>query len=201
MNFIPALATVVTRTCPTLWARFIIPAYAPGEFIGGKGLAEAHFAVPQEMGRFMVLSPVTLEVCHSLCNGFLLFGPHGESEIPLLFDELSLAHGENRPPDLLQRVAEPLARLALYAVDAQHFMHLVVAEGRAVAPHGGFFQHDAVGHARRAELLLHALMDLPRGVADFQQALVRGHTDQLIGVDFGLRRWALWEKAVIRLHG
>src|SRR3984885_16367106 len=57
---------------------------------------------------------------------------------------LTVAHRQDGGLNLLDRAFEPLARCTLCAAFMQSPMHIVVGKARAIAAHGGLFQHDPV---------------------------------------------------------
>ena len=174
------------------------------QLIGGKGLAEAHFGVPQKLGRavgaFLIGRAV---VGHSAVHSLRLFRAHGESLGAVFYIVGAAAHGHNGGPHLLHRTAEPLAAHALYALAFQHTVDIVVVKAAAVRVHGALPQYNAVGHAAvrplGGVLLRHALVHIHGGVAHFQQATVLG-VGVLVGVDHGVGGRALGEEVSWHCH-
>ena len=168
------------------------------QLVGGKGLAKAHFGVPQKLGRavgaFLVGGAI---VGDGAVDGFHLFRAHGEGLGAVLYIISMVAHGHNGGQYVLHRAAEPLAAHALHALALQHAVDIVVIEAAAIRVHGALPQHNMVGHAAvrplGGVLLCHAPVHIHGGVAYFQQALVLG-VGVLVGVDHRVGGWALGEE-------
>ena len=165
------------------------PAHASGQLVGGKGLAEAHLAVPEKVGRLVgAFASAVLEVGGSLLHGLLLFGAHAEGLGAGQVGVVPAAHGFHGLSHVLYRAAEPFARRVVDVLHAaQAVVHVVVGEGGAVFAHGGGFVADDVGQgagAQRGVLLADALLHADGGVAYFQQAAVL-RVCVLVGVYLG----------------
>ena len=87
------------------------------QLVGGKGLAKAHFGVPQELGRavgaFLVGGAV---VGDGAVDCLRLFRAHGKGLGAVLHIVGVVAHGHNGGLYVLHRAAEPLTAHALHAL-------------------------------------------------------------------------------------
>ena len=165
------------------------PAHALGQLVGGKGLAEAHLGVPQEVGRLVRLLLVEgLKVFGRLGHRLGLLRPHDEVERAILGLRSSLAQGQHRRPHLGHVALEPLPVGIADAPLPQLGMHVAVGEGRAVVAHGRLLQHDAVGRRPGFDdgiLLGHPVADVDGGVTHLEQPVVL-RIGVPVGVDFRL---------------
>src|SRR5699024_9380172 len=143
------------------------------QLVGGKGLAKAHFGVPQKFGRavgaFLIGGTI---VGDGAVDCLRLFRAHGKGLGAVLHIVGVVAHGHNGGLHILHRAAEPFAAHALHALALQHAVDIVVIEAAAIRVHGALPQYDAVGHAAvrplGGVLLRHAPVHIHSGVTHFQ---------------------------------
>ena len=132
--------------------QYLFPAHCLGELIGGKGLAETHFGVPQEMRSLIFVAFVFFEIrkiCGSHFYGFALFGAHAKRESAVFFVDFARFDRKIRRLHFFDRTHEPFTFRVFDADTVQIMMDFVVVEDRAVVLHGGFFKHNAIGSRAR----------------------------------------------------
>jgi len=163
-------------------------AQLPGQLVGGEGLAEAHLAVPQELGHpARALGVHRAVVGGGQVHGLLLLGAHFEGPGAVFRVQRAAAHGDHRGPHVVHPAAEPLAAGGLHALAPKHGVNVPVREGAAVRVHGALPEEYAVGdlpvRALGGVLLGHPPVHVHRREAHLQAARI-GHVG--IGVDHGV---------------
>ena len=148
------------------------------QLIGGEGLAEAHFGVPEELGRPVAVSVVDgAEICDGLVHRVPLLLPHGEGLCAGLVILPPGADGHDGGLHVLQGAAEPLVPI-LPGVELQpapalqNIVDVVVVEAGPIVLHGGPGAEDAVRHPPLRILLFHTGLHVPLRVAHLDVALV-----------------------------
>ena len=169
------------------------------KLVSRKGLAKAHFAVPEELGVTGGIFRIDgAEIGRGLVHRLPLLRAHGKVAGAVLHVGGAGADGQHRGAHIVHRTAEPLTAHAGDLLAFQHFMYIVVGERAAVRVHGGFPVDDAVGDAAVGPLggvlLGHTLVHIDGGVAYFQQTSVLG-VGVLICVDHGVA-CGTWGKEV-----
>ena len=114
------------------------PAHAPGQLVGGEGLAEAHLAVPKEVGRLIGTFPAALlEVGCGFVHGGLLFGAHPEGLGTGHIPGAVLAEGLQGAFHIPWCATHPFACRVLKAIVLHEVAQLVVCDLGAIVAHGG----------------------------------------------------------------
>ena len=147
------------------------------QLIGGKGLAEAHFGVPEELGDagggFQLGGA---EIGDRFQNGVFLLGTHPEVMDTLFFVVGPGLDRDPGSPDIVDGAAEPFAVGIAEAVPSQIPVNIVICEGAAVLVHGGFLENDFIGLAARPDgriLLRDTFFHIALGIADLQHPLIQ----------------------------
>ena len=167
------------------------------QLVGGKGLAEPHFAVPQKLR--VAFGGCGAEIGFGFIHCFFLLRAHGKIVGAVFYVFGAVAYCINGSFHIVDGTAEPfIPVLALIQLPkpfaAQHSVEVFIRKATSITAHGRpCFQHP-VGHSHGVGLLPDAGIHIPLGVADLDVAPVGCHPNQLVSINFRAYRWTLREK-------
>ena len=181
----------------------LLPLHLQGELVGGKGLAEAHLAVPEEVRRTPLFRSIALEIGRRLIHRPFLFRPHAEILDAVPSHIYPVPDGHNGRPYLLRCAAIPFALNMSAPHFHQHAMHVMVHKHRTILPHGRFLDQDTVRWFARAHnviLLAYSFLHANRGIAHLQNTFQVGVILVFVRIDHRSRLRLFRKIVVIGCH-
>ena len=180
--------------------QYPLEAHFTAELICGKGLAKAHFSVPQEFRCTVRLISFCLsEILHCTLDGDVLFGTHTEVEGTLSVSDFACSQLSDRRLYVVNRAAVPLVIVLAFiesvkAVSAEYSVNIVVGKARTVGTHSRIRPQDRVRNAACVHYLTDTGFYVTVGVADLYVAIVTGNIIEPESVYGRCCRGALREK-------
>ena len=157
-----------------------------GKLIRGKGFTETHLAVPEKFGS-SPLCGYALKVGGGLIHGGLLFWTHTEIQRSAGHTPHTMPDRQHSGFDVFHTTPKPLSPNANKSRFFKETMNILVRKSRAIAPHCGLFEFDAIGlqtfRLLDIELFLDSLFyRKASGISDFEQPFV-GRSRITVGIN------------------